>query len=59
MHVIRYSTRISNYLARITLSDLTYMMSMTDLVALGIEIPRIYIGCSLEFFYIELIGINP
>ena len=59
MHVIRYSTRISNYLARITFSDLTHMMSMTDLVALSIEIPRIYIGCSLENFFIELIDINP
>ena len=39
---------ISNYLKRITLSNLTHMMSMADPVAIGVEILRIYSGCSLE-----------
>ena len=38
--------RILNYLERITLFDLTHMMSMTDLVAISVETSRIYIRCS-------------
>ena len=37
-----------NYLERITLSDLTHMMSMANPVAINIETLRIDIGCSLE-----------
>ena len=39
-----YSRRTSNYPERITLSDLTHMMSMVDLVAIGVETPRIDSG---------------
>ena len=38
----------SNYLEIITLRDLTHIMSMTDLVALGVETLRIDNGCFLE-----------
>ena len=51
--------RISNYLERITLSDLTHMISMADLVAISVETPRIDSGCSLEKEFIELIRMNP
>ena len=54
-----YSRRASNYLERISLSDLTNMMSMTDLVAIGVETPRINSGCSLEKEFTELIRMNP
>ena len=37
-----------NYLKRIALSNPTHMMSMVDLVAIGVETPRIDSGCSLE-----------
>ena len=56
---MRYSRRTSNYQKRITLSDLTHMMSMTDPVAIGVEIPRIHSGCSLEKEFTELIRMNP
>ena len=49
-----YSRRISNYLERIVLSDLTHMMSMVDHVAIGVEILRIDSGCSLEKEFTEL-----
>ena len=54
-----YSIRILNYLKRISLFDLTHMMSTTNLVAIGVEILRIYSGCSLEKEFIELICMNP
>ena len=54
-----YSRRTSNYLKRITLFDLTHMMSMVDPVAIGVETPRIGSGCSLEKEFIELIHMNP
>ena len=41
-----------------TLSNLTHMMNMIDLVAIGVEILRIDIGCSLEIGFIELIRMN-
>ena len=50
---MRYLRRTSNYLERITLSDLTHMMSMADLVAIGVETPRIDSGCSLEKEFTE------
>ena len=56
---MRYLRRTSNYPERITLSDLTHMMSMTDLVVIGVETPRIDSRCSLEKEFTELIRMNP
>ena len=56
---MRYLRRTSNYLKRITLSNRTHMMSMTDLVAIVLEILRIDSGCSLEKEFTELIRMNP
>ena len=50
-----YSRRTSNYPERITLSDLTHIMSMADLVAINVEILRIDSECSLEKKFTELI----
>ena len=54
-----YSRRTSNYQERIILYNLTHMMSMTDLIALGVETLRIDSGCSLEKEFTELIYMNP
>ena len=54
-----YLRRTSNYLEGVTLSDLTHMMSMADLVAIGVETPWIDSWCSLEKEFIELIHMNP
>ena len=54
-----YSRRTSNYLERISLSNLTYMMSMADRVTIGVETPRLDSGCSLEKEFTELICMNP
>ena len=54
-----YSRRTSNYLERVALSDLTHIMSITDLVAIDVETPRIDSGCSLEKKFTELIRMNP
>ena len=54
-----YLRRTSNYPERITLSDLTHIMSMTDLVPIGVETPRIDRGCHLEKEFTELIRMNP
>ena len=54
-----YLRRTLNYPERITLSDLTHMMSMADHVAIGVETLRIDSGCSLEKEFIELIRMNP
>ena len=54
-----YLTRTSNYPERIALSDSTHMMSMADLVKIGVQTPRIGSGCSLEKEFPELICINP
>ena len=43
-----YSRGTSNYLERITLSSPSHMMSMDDLVAIGVETLRIDSGYSLE-----------
>ena len=53
-----YSRKTSNYLERTTLFDLTHMMSMADPLAIGVETPRIDIGCSLEKEFTELIRMN-
>ena len=54
-----YSRRTSNYPERISLSNPTHMMSMTDPIAIGVETLRIDIGCSLEKEFTELIRMNP
>ena len=54
-----YSRRTLNFLERITLSHATHLMSMADLVAIGVETPRIDSGCSLEKEFTELIHMNP
>ena len=48
-----------NYLERIVLSDPTHMMSMTDLIAINVEILRIDSWCSLEKEFTKLIRMNP
>ena len=48
-----------NYLKRITLFDPTYMMSMADLMVIGVETSKIDSECSLEKESTELILINP
>ena len=53
------SKRTSNYLKRITLSDVTHMVSMADPVAIGVETPRMDSGCSLEKEFTQLIRMNP
>ena len=54
-----YLRRTSNYLERITLSNPTHIMNMTDPVAIGVETLRIDSGCSLEKEFTELIHMNP
>ena len=54
-----YSRRTSNYQKRITLSDPTHMIGMTNLVAIGVEILGIDSKCFLEKEFIELICTNP
>ena len=54
-----YSRRTSNYPERITLSILTYMMSIVDLVAICAETLRIDNGCSLDKEFTKLIHVNP
>ena len=54
-----YSRRTLNYPERITLSNLTHMMSMADPIAISAETLRIDSGCSLEKEFTELIRMNP
>ena len=56
---VRYSRGTLNYPKRITLFDLTHMMSMADIVAIVVETLRIDNECSLEKEFIELICMNP
>ena len=56
---ITYSRRTLIYLERITLFDVTHMMSMVDLVAIGMETLRINSKYSLEKEFSELIPMNP
>ena len=49
----------SNYPERVALSNPTYMMSMANLVAIGVETLRIDSGCSWEKEFTELICMNP
>ena len=48
-----YLKRTSNDSERITLSDLTHMMSMLDVGAIDVKTLRIDSGCSLEKEFIE------
>ena len=45
---VRYSRRISNYLERIPLFDSTQMISIIDLVAIGMETHMIHCKCYFE-----------
>ena len=54
-----YSRRTSNYPEKITLSNPSHMMSMTDPIAIGVETLMIDSGCSLEKEFTELIRMNP
>ena len=51
--------KTSNYLEIIVLLDPTYMMSMADLVAIGVDTTMIDSGCYFEKELIELISMNP
>ena len=53
-----YSRRTLNYPERITLFELTRMMSIVDHVAIGVETLRIDSVCSLEKEVTELICMN-
>ena len=54
-----YSRETLNYPERISLYDLTHMMSIVDPVAISVETLRIDYGCSSEKEFTELICINP
>ena len=54
-----YSRRTSYHLERITLSDLTHMMSTTNLVAINVETLMIDSMYSLKKEFTELIHMNP
>ena len=54
-----YLRRTLNYLERIVLFDPTHIMSMTDLVTIGLETLRIDNVCSLEEEFTELVFMNP
>ena len=49
---------IEFYLDRISLSDLTHMISMVDHVTIGVKTPKIDSGCSLEKEFTKLISVN-
>ena len=51
--------RTSNYFKRMTLLNITPMMSMVERVAIGMETPKIDSKCSLKKEFNELICINP
>ena len=48
----------SNYPKRITLFDLTYTMSITDLVAIYVKMLRKYSGCFMKKEFNDMIRIN-
>ena len=56
---MRYSRVIANYPERISLYDPIYMMSMADLVVIGVETLRIDNECSLDKEFTKLIRMNP
>ena len=53
-----YLRSILNYLERITLSNLTHMISRANHVTIGVEILMIDIGCFLDKEFTELIHMN-
>ena len=55
---MRYSRRILNYWKRIALSDLTHMMTTTDLIAIDVELPRVDSRFYVEKELYELIYMN-
>ena len=55
---MRYSRGTLNYLERIALSELTYMISMANLIIISVETLKIDSGCSLEKEFTELIRIK-
>ena len=55
---MRYSIRTLNYLERIILNDSAHLMSMIDIVAIGVETSRIDSSYSLEKQFPELIHMN-
>ena len=56
---VGYSIGTLNYPESISLSNPTHTMSMSNLVAIGVETLRIDSGCSLEKEFIKLIRMNP
>ena len=56
---VGYSRRTSNYSKRISLFDLTHMMSMANIIAIGVETLKIDSECSLEKEFTKLIRMNP
>ena len=50
---------MSNNLERITLSNLTLMMSMVDPVDISLKTPKIDSECSLEKVFTKSIHMNP
>ena len=55
---VGYSRRTSNYPKRITLSNPTHIMSLTDPVAIGVETLMIDSECFLEKEFTELVSMN-
>ena len=55
---MRYRRRTSNYLKRITLSDLTHMTHIVDLIDIVVMMATIDSGCSLGKEFSELIYMN-
>ena len=53
-----YSIRTSNYLKKITLSDLIHMINMDDIIAINVETPKTDIRCSLKKELAKLIHMN-
>ena len=58
LRFVGYSKRILNYMERITLYNLTHMMSMVIPVAISMEILMINSECFLEKEFTELICMN-
>ena len=54
-----YLRGTSNYLKIITIFNHIHVISMVDLVAIGVETLRIKNECSLEKEFTELIRMNP
>ena len=58
LRFVGYSKRILNYMERITLYNLTHMMSMVIPVTISMEILMINSECFLEKEFTELICMN-